>query len=226
MYVADGRAWAGRWQALGQLGDDIPPGGVIDQPCPPGWPEGVPCVLPSELPPFGQPPSHLPPGRTPGIPQIPGRTPGRLPPGLPSVTEEEAREREAAAAERARSEERSSLILYTAIGSVVSGVVGIALGRILHVSPVYKFDSCPPGICPRGMRVVQLGDLETSGNGGPLVPVTLLNVAAVALGGAITGSVAGAVAAGKGKRGHGALIGSGVGAAVHVMALIVQAAFR
>jgi hypothetical protein len=101
---------------LGQLGDDIPPGGVEDTPCPPGWPEGVPCVLPG------------------GLPTVPGRTPGV--PGFPVpdviITEEEAREREAEAYERGQADERGKVIMYTALGAVTSGLVGIALGRIFR----------------------------------------------------------------------------------------------
>jgi len=109
------------WQQLRDT-QQLPPGGVEDQPCPPGWPAGIPCVIPSELPgiPSGLP--TTPPGRLPSVPGVP--TPQIV------ITEEEAREREADAYDKGASDERSKFIMYTVAGSVISGVVGIALGRI------------------------------------------------------------------------------------------------
>lgn len=115
---------------LGQIDDDdIPPGGVEDQPqqCPPGWPPWIPCIVPSEFPPGF-------PGGQPGLPggQIPPGFPVPQPGQIPSVvvSEEEARRREENAFKRGEAAERNKLIMYTGISAVVSGLVGIALGRV------------------------------------------------------------------------------------------------
>jgi len=98
-------AWMGR--QLGQL----PPGGVETE-CPPGWPQGVPCIIPTQLP--GQ------------------ATPPTLPvPGVPIVTEAEAARREKAAFDKGRREEQTAVIKTAAVSAAVSALVGIALGRWL-----------------------------------------------------------------------------------------------
>lgn len=120
-------SYLGHGGGLGQLGDELPPGGVEDQPCPPGWPEGIPCVLNPEIPPgtFPTLPGVPLPGTSPTIPGAPAPT-------VPTVvvTEEEARRREDEAFARGKEAERSSLIMYTGISAVVSGLVGIALGKV------------------------------------------------------------------------------------------------
>lgn len=120
---------------------------------------GGPCVttIPGELPPSmpGQP---APPGPEPAgfctladgsvgyrmtaggpcvsaLQQLPGGVPGQPKPGLPSgipgtVTEQQCVSREAAAAAAARTAEENKIVKYAAITGVVSGVIGIALGKI------------------------------------------------------------------------------------------------
>ena len=88
---------------LGQIDPADFPGGVEGE-CPPGWPEGVPCMLP---------------GSTPGAPMV------------PIITEEEAAKREVAAFEKGRRSEQGSVVKTAAISAAVSAVVGIAIGKFL-----------------------------------------------------------------------------------------------
>lgn len=68
-------------------------------------------------------------------PEIAPPAPGE-PPAIPAdamvyVSEEDCLAREAAAEERGRAAERNSFFFYTVAGSVISGLVGYALGRLL-----------------------------------------------------------------------------------------------
>ena len=103
------------WQR--QLGQ-IP--GVGEAVCPPGTsfdfntlkcePGGLDPVIP------GGPP--------------PGGPPGQIPPGLPLVTEEQCKAREAAAFNRGVQEERAKIVTTAVITSVVSGLVGVGIGYV------------------------------------------------------------------------------------------------
>lgn len=137
--------------ASGQYGWRTEQGG----PCITTIPAQVP-PLPGTEPPPGQPAPPAPAGfctlpdgsigyrATAGGPcvsplqQLPGGLPGQPSPGAPPspqfpgmVTEQQCVAREAAAAEAAKAAEETKVVKYTAIGAVVSGVVGYGLARLL-----------------------------------------------------------------------------------------------
>lgn len=81
----------------------------------------APFVVPGELPMPGAPAVPGLPPAVPGVPQLPA--PGAIP-GV--VTEQECVRREGAAA----ADEEAKVIKYAAITAVVSGIVGLALGKV------------------------------------------------------------------------------------------------
>jgi len=95
--MGNGQGWSKQLGGMGAIDPDLTQ-------CPPGWPEGVPCVLPSK---------------------VPGG------PSLPIMTEEECAGREVAAYERGKRDEAGSVIKTAAISAAVSAVVGIVIGRLI-----------------------------------------------------------------------------------------------
>lgn len=107
-------------QQNGQPGWQTEPGGLcFPNPGAPGYPTGPGDVVPPVQPPAGFP-------KLPGTP-----APGTPVPSVPGVvTEQQCQSREQAAADAARRVEEAKVIKYTVMSAVVSGLVGVALGKL------------------------------------------------------------------------------------------------